>query len=59
MGAGNQEVLNKILIFYLQRRFTHSTATLCLVIAQGLCLGIPRVGNRHDTILFRDQVLNG
>ena len=58
MGAGNQQVLDKILIFHCGGGLAHTAATLGLVVTQGLRFGIAGVGNRHHPILFSDQVFH-
>ena len=58
MSAGHQQVLNKVFIFNCSCRLAHTAATLSLIIAQGLGLGIAAIGDGNNTVFFSNQVFN-
>ena len=58
MSAGHQQVFNKVFIFNCRCRLAHTTATLSLIIAQRLGLGIAAIGNGDNTVFFGNQVFN-
>ena len=58
VGAGDQQVLDEVLILDCSGGFTHATAALGLVIRQRLGLGIAPVRNGHHAVFFGDQVFH-
>ena len=57
MSAGDQQVLDEILVFHRGGGLAHAATAQRLVIGQGLGLGVAAVGDRHHAVFFRDQVL--
>ena len=58
VGAGNQQVLDKVLVFYRGGRTAHPAPALGLVIGQGLGLGIAAVGDGDHPVFLGDQVFH-
>ena len=59
MGVGDQQVLDKILVFNAQRRLAHAAAALHLILGQRLGFRVTAVREGHHAILGGDQVLGG
>ena len=59
VGVGDQQVLDKILVFDAQRRLAHTAAALHLILGQRLGFRVAAVGERDHAVLGGDQVLGG
>src|SRR4030042_5671456 len=58
MGGGDKEILNKIFFFDVDPHLPLSAAVLTSIKANWVSLDIPCVGDRHDHILFNNEVFN-
>ena len=59
VGAGNQQVLDEVLVLHRGRGTAGAAPALGLVVGQGLGLGIATVGNGHHPVFLGDQVFHG
>src|SRR4030043_55732 len=58
MGGGDEEILDKILLLDMDPHLSLSPTMLTPVKADGISLNIPRMGDRHDHILFSDEIFD-
>ena len=58
MGVGDEQVVDKVFVFYLGCGTAAATAFLGLIDVNRLCLGVAAVRQRNDDFLFRNQVFN-